>query len=626
MIQKCASQDKTKKATYVSCIKINGIPILPPFVTFEKAKELQKYKKEAIEIEKRLKCEETLRNYINKYYSSNCPVPSRTIESNLTCADISLNNIQDRSFNNNAFQSNNISSSPSKDVEEIKACTRKYSLDFQGPRELFTCDNVKSTDSNYTETNQSSERISPKPHLIRSNSYTLESPSPILIKCLQKKGKLTSAFNLGDLNGTRNCMDKINPNKGSDTVTRSEKLLIKSRDCEEILQNNTICDNSNTLPNKDSGLRNETAVMFDISTSIPYENRLHMKEKKYFEGSNTEQESSNNDQYQNKIVELLETYKKQQQQRLESYAKLKGSLLGEIDNIFAPTIDKNKFSVTLKNHEKSIEDDSLESSFTNCENQHNQSLNVHKCVPDRCSPTEKTLLDSVRSNDNSFSSQTVYFSDTCSVDTSNIDPKTDILIDLSENDQNQNNVPSNIVQGTPEYISNKQVDILDMDISPVILDNVKLLGKQNLANNNRLSVAAMDKQQKYAIQENAATVICAGARGYLIRRLMKTERVQLLIQTIKDALLCAMELHTEPINRIRPADIDLHRRLIQQVTAACYDFHDIFFTLSKKEQMSIIAVDRHKKRMKKPLLTPNSRKSAKIKNHVITSKYKRSHK
>lgn len=50
-----------------------------------------------------------------------------------------------------------------------------------------------------------------------------------------------------------------------------------------------------------------------------------------------------------------------------------------------------------------------------------------------------------------------------------------------------------------------------------------------------------------------------------MRRLMATERVRGLIQTIKDALICAMELHSESTENIDASDVELHRRLIQQV-------------------------------------------------------------
>lgn len=45
---------------------------------------------------------------------------------------------------------------------------------------------------------------------------------------------------------------------------------------------------------------------------------------------------------------------------------------------------------------------------------------------------------------------------------------------------------------------------------------------------------------------------------------MRTERVKGIVQTIKDALLCALQLHQDR-EGIRGADVDLHRRLIQQV-------------------------------------------------------------
>lgn len=69
-------------------------------------------------------------------------------------------------------------------------------------------------------------------------------------------------------------------------------------------------------------------------------------------------------------------------------------------------------------------------------------------------------------------------------------------------------------------------------------------------------------------QHAAATKIVAVAKGYLVRRLMRTDRVQSTVQTIKDALLCALQLHQDR-EGIRGADVDLHRRLIQQVGARC---------------------------------------------------------
>ncbi|KAL1468659.1 hypothetical protein MTO96_041343, partial [Rhipicephalus appendiculatus] len=61
--------------------------------------------------------------------------------------------------------------------------------------------------------------------------------------------------------------------------------------------------------------------------------------------------------------------------------------------------------------------------------------------------------------------------------------------------------------------------------------------------------------------------LTAMARGHLTRRLMKTHRVQSIIQTIKDTLECALRLHVEPhicSGLVTQQDVELHQRLITQ--------------------------------------------------------------
>ncbi|XP_045773331.1 uncharacterized protein LOC123872825 isoform X1 [Maniola jurtina] len=106
-----------------------------------------------------------------------------------------------------------------------------------------------------------------------------------------------------------------------------------------------------------------------------------------------------------------------------------------------------------------------------------------------------------------------------------------------------------------------------------------------------------------AQERAAATKIVAYAKGYLVRRLMKTERVQATVQTIKDALLCALQLHQDR-EGIRGADVDLHRRLIQQITAACYSLHDTFVASSAEERCALIAADRSRRRLLAARLSP----------------------
>ncbi|GFG28984.1 hypothetical protein Cfor_06937 [Coptotermes formosanus] len=102
------------------------------------------------------------------------------------------------------------------------------------------------------------------------------------------------------------------------------------------------------------------------------------------------------------------------------------------------------------------------------------------------------------------------------------------------------------------------------------------------------------------LEQIAATRITAAARGFLTRRLLRTARVQDLIVTIRDTVLCALKVHQDSWSNITPEDVALHGRLIQQVTAACHNLYGVFFSLSTSEKMAIIAADRDRLRNQTP--------------------------
>ena len=84
-------------------------------------------------------------------------------------------------------------------------------------------------------------------------------------------------------------------------------------------------------------------------------------------------------------------------------------------------------------------------------------------------------------------------------------------------------------------------------------------------------------------------------KGFLIRRLMKTERVQRIIGSMRDTMTIALQLHREakqvsmvhtgsntssearPIKKVTMQDVELHRRLLQQLFKDSQEFHNIFF-------------------------------------------------
>ncbi|CAG9760438.1 unnamed protein product [Ceutorhynchus assimilis] len=114
-------------------------------------------------------------------------------------------------------------------------------------------------------------------------------------------------------------------------------------------------------------------------------------------------------------------------------------------------------------------------------------------------------------------------------------------------------------------------------------------------------------------KEWAASVIAAHVKGFLTRRLLKPEKVQALVATVKDVLVCTVELHCS--DYIDETDVELHRRLMNQLSATLYAFHIVFFKLSTQERMAVIAVDRQR-RIEKLERSQSDRRSVLRTSHI----------
>lgn len=102
------------------------------------------------------------------------------------------------------------------------------------------------------------------------------------------------------------------------------------------------------------------------------------------------------------------------------------------------------------------------------------------------------------------------------------------------------------------------------------------LNKSFIDGPSSLSTVSSDPfVEEYTASEiAAATIIAAYIRGYLTRRLMKTAKVQNIVSTRRDSLLIALDMHYESKERAKngtmtesetEADIELKSQLIQQV-------------------------------------------------------------
>ncbi|XP_014792100.1 PREDICTED: centriolar coiled-coil protein of 110 kDa [Calidris pugnax] len=95
--------------------------------------------------------------------------------------------------------------------------------------------------------------------------------------------------------------------------------------------------------------------------------------------------------------------------------------------------------------------------------------------------------------------------------------------------------------------------------------------------------------------------ITAVAKGFLTRRLLQTEKLKHLKQTVKDTMEFIKNFQSEaPLKRgsVSAQDASLHERVMAQLRAALYDIHDIFFTIEASERMNILRHDREVRKEK----------------------------
>ncbi|XP_012591514.2 centriolar coiled-coil protein of 110 kDa isoform X1 [Microcebus murinus] len=95
--------------------------------------------------------------------------------------------------------------------------------------------------------------------------------------------------------------------------------------------------------------------------------------------------------------------------------------------------------------------------------------------------------------------------------------------------------------------------------------------------------------------------ITAVAKGFLTRRLMQTDKLKQLRQTVKDTMEFMRNFQSEaPLKRgvVSAQDASLQERVLAQLRAALYGIHDIFFVMDAAERMSILHHDREVRKEK----------------------------
>uniref|UniRef100_A0A4W5PIK4 Uncharacterized protein n=1 Tax=Hucho hucho TaxID=62062 RepID=A0A4W5PIK4_9TELE len=103
-------------------------------------------------------------------------------------------------------------------------------------------------------------------------------------------------------------------------------------------------------------------------------------------------------------------------------------------------------------------------------------------------------------------------------------------------------------------------------------------------------------------QQRALCRLGAISCGFLTRRLLQTEKVKQLRQTVQDTQEFIRSFQTEaPQKRgsISAQDLSLQERVRAQLRAARYDVHDIFFEMPLEERLALLQLDREVRTEKK---------------------------
>ncbi|KAK5885006.1 hypothetical protein CesoFtcFv8_018764 [Champsocephalus esox] len=122
--------------------------------------------------------------------------------------------------------------------------------------------------------------------------------------------------------------------------------------------------------------------------------------------------------------------------------------------------------------------------------------------------------------------------------------------------------------------------------SPVYLWGSTWAGSKPRA---RLSLVLSAEQQRVFCR------IGAIIRGFLTRRLLKTEKIKHLCQTIMDTQEFIRSFQTEAHQKKGPCsaqDRSLQERVRAQLRAALYDIHDIFFEIPLGDRLALLQQDR----------------------------------
>ncbi|RVE75767.1 hypothetical protein OJAV_G00002180 [Oryzias javanicus] len=118
---------------------------------------------------------------------------------------------------------------------------------------------------------------------------------------------------------------------------------------------------------------------------------------------------------------------------------------------------------------------------------------------------------------------------------------------------------------------------------------------QSVALPRPVSGSCLGDTLTFSVPQHHRPLLAAAVKGFLTRRVLRTERVLQLLRTIRDTQEFLQSFQQQNAGRGalgNRQDAILQERVALQLRAARYELYDIFFSLSARERMQMIGWDR----------------------------------
>ncbi|XP_065224556.1 uncharacterized protein LOC135848553 [Planococcus citri] len=543
--------------TYVSCIKIGNSPIIPPLLDDCRREEMRYYRQLAISLETRFKSKETSSDTGATSSSESLPTEKELVSRIDPLIDMKTDDLDGVELEHLDLDDSD-SDASHEPSNSFTFAESNVSNTFDEPSDSFTL----------AENTLPSTRE-------RSNSYTLETPSPVLlafIRSLQEKQDesqdiFTDKRSDTELSTPTAVVVEEAPRTESLKEKTRRKLwavhLPSSKPGETLTQSTSLPNSNHVSPSKPIKRSSHS------DDGLVYQDTyLSNEDREYIE--KIEQQSTQTDS--NTSTDITPTKYQAPFNANDSFAK-----------------DFNVLDISVLSRDTDIIGRESTGTFSDC-----SSVSLGKFMP---SVDNKKSIDCGEAEQEAF----IYFQEQLKV------KHRQQLAELLQVQQREHDMlkeqflklsrASSCVKVSPPSTplaayshdtytkkSPNKCTVLDESISTQLpIPNSSSSPKKR----------SSSSQSPIHRRHQAASKIQAGVRGYFTRRLFKTSRVVLLVQTIKDCLVTAVSLQNE--TNLGLSELDLQNRLLQQLTTACNELNDIF-SLPVKDRLAIIAEDRDKKK------------------------------